>query len=502
MKLSSTKILSRQVLLLFIAFTIILTISALFIYTAITHKLAHISKLVRNIDIERTQSKYALLLRSEMGNNSHLSFLTIVPKERTVFKAKLSDISPKINAPVGQRPEPSQPTASQSRKAWLSYNKRVQLSGKLPDFNPRFNLLLTRQGNQGMSKMQAIPEMERIINEVKIIDNSKETEFKNLIFKSHQETTTLLKEFFLMTFFLLLAFAILLIVYVVRINKHEVLLQKENGSSATLAQKKMDLMLHMSHEIRNLLNAIRGFLYIFNKTAQSPQQTKMLTSIRLSSDMLLQTLNDTLDAAKIESNEFKIHNDPFSPDFVLNEVVESLKFSAAQKNLSIDYQFVNDKEAIISGDSFRLQQIMVNLLNNAIKYTNQGRIIINARLESINEENGLQVEVIDTGEGISQEQQVGLFSKYYQTNSAKGKNGTGLGLYICKQLVQLQKGQISVKSIDGAGSTFSFYIPCQNNTNYHDAVVERPNDNPLIVFLNKLKIVTIDNLQWKFGFKL
>ncbi|MNX91759.1 Sensor protein EvgS precursor [compost metagenome] len=102
--------------------------------------------------------------------------------------------------------------------------------------------------------------------------------------------------------------------------------------------------------------------------------------------------------------------------------------------------------------------MLVNLLSNAIKYTSEGNITVNAELLQ-GDTNTLQVDVTDTGKGISADQQANLFSKYYQTSSAKGQVGTGLGLFICKQLVEMQGGKISVKSSPGTGSTFSFFIP-------------------------------------------
>ncbi len=156
--------------------------------------------------------------------------------------------------------------------------------------------------------------------------------------------------------------------------------------------------------------------------------------------------------------ELKIESDPFKPYPTIEQVIESMSYSASKKKLEIQYNFKGNKEATVLGDGFRLKQVMVNLLSNAIKYTNEGQITINAELHN---DARLQVDVVDTGMGISPDQQANLFSQYYQTSSSKGQVGTGLGLYICKQLVEMQKGKISVKSELGTGTTFSFYIPYQ-----------------------------------------
>ncbi len=270
-------------------------------------------------------------------------------------------------------------------------------------------------------------QLELIINEVKEIDYNLADQFRLMALQNYQQTNELLNTLYLVALALVLIFAVLLIIFINRLNKSEVLLRNENQRAVNIAQQKMDLLLHMSHEIRNPLTAIKGFLYIFSKSPLSERQGEMLDSIRLSSDMLLRTLNDTLDAAKMENSEFKINSDPFSPDFTLRNVIESMEFSAQKKGLEMAYTFNGDADTIVLGDGFRLEQVMVNLLSNAIKYTEKGTVTINAKLDA---DNKLRIDVSDTGMGISQEQQSSLFSKYYQTSSSKGKIGTGLGLYI------------------------------------------------------------------------
>lgn len=360
-------------------------------------------------------------------------------------------------------------------------------SRKLKELQLRNVNLLNKQKELIMLNTRISNELERIINDVKEINYTMTDELKKTALINYRETTLLLNKFYMVALFLVLAFAILLIVFIIQLNKSEQLLIKESERSVAMAQQKMDLLLHMSHEIRNPLMAIMGFLYIFSKSSLLPEQAEMLGSIRLSSDMLLRTLNDTLDAAKMESNEFKINTDPFNPDLIIKTVMESMEFSAAKKGLTMDYHFKGNKEAIISGDSFRLKQVMINLLSNAIKYTDKGGITVTADL---NADNSLQIAIGDTGKGISLEQQAKLFSKYYQTNSSKGSIGTGLGLFICKQLVEMQGGKINVKSTAGAGATFSFFIPYKKAGGHVN--VEQGNNDPLLL-LNGISILAVDD---------
>jgi signal transduction histidine kinase/CheY-like chemotaxis protein len=381
----------------------------------------------------------------------------------------------------------------------ITYHDKRLYTQKLKQLQDRNIKLLTTQKQLTALNVSIRNELEDIINDVKDINYSMANQFKGMAFNSYRETSALLNNFYLIALFLVLTFATLLIAFIIKLGVSEDLLRQENKRSIFIAQQKMDLLQHMSHEIRNPLTAIKGFLYIFSKTNLSTRQADMLGSIRLSSDMLLRTLNDTLDAAKMETSEFKINSDPFNADFALKQVIESMEFSATKKQLNIEYQFKGDKGALILGDNFRLKQIVVNLLSNAIKYTDAGTITVNADLTLIKEVYRLNVDVIDTGAGVSLEQQANLFSKYYQTNSAKGKTGTGLGLYICKQLVQLQNGQISVKSSAGMGSTFSFYIPYQEVKKIASIIDKQEIDHPLSL-LNGISILAVDDNELSLMF--
>jgi two-component system sensor histidine kinase BarA len=371
----------------------------------------------------------------------------------------------------------------------IAYNKKLQ---QLQQQNVK---LLNTQRQLIILNTHIINELDGIINDIKDINYTIADEFKGMALNSYQESTSLLNMLYLIALFLVLAFAGLLIIFIIQLNKSELHLRKEVERSVAIAQQKMELLHHMSHEIRNPLTAIKGFLYIFSKSNMSSKQLEMLESITLSSDMMLRTLTDTLDAAKMESSELKINTEPFNPDFTLKKTVESMAFSATKKKLSLDYNFIGNKDTVLIGDSFRLKQIVVNLLSNAIKYTQQGSITVNAQLLP-GSDNRLQVDVIDTGAGISLEQQANLFSKYYQTNSSKGQVGTGLGLFICKQLVKLQGGKISVKSNQGAGTTFTFFIPYQKSNN--PVVVNDTND--LLSLLSGKSILAVDDNQLNLMF--
>jgi len=392
--------------------------------------------------------------------------------------------------------------SNRTNKIIDSVNRRISsrekdiYSKKLQQLQQRNSKLFTTQKQMIVLNMHINSELERIVTEINNINTSLVNELKENALKSYRETTSLFNKFYLASLFFVLVFAALLIMFIINLNRAETYLLHENERSVGMAQQKMNLLLHMSHEVRNPLTAINGFLYIFSRSNLSTKQIEMLNSIRLSSDMLLHTLNDTLDAAKMETSEFKIIAEPFNPDLVLNQLVESMEFSATKKNLSLDYNFEGDKAAMVLGDSFRLKQIMINLLSNAIKYTQVGGVSINANLMEVNGSSRLQISIKDSGPGISIQQQGRLFSKYYQTNSAKGQTGTGLGLYICKRLVQLQGGEISVESKENAGSTFSFFIPYKKIA---AEIAEDTTDN-LTSKLNGLNVLAVDHNELSLTF--
>jgi signal transduction histidine kinase len=352
----------------------------------------------------------------------------------------------------------------------LAYNKALkqlqQQNAKIQQQNVK---QLHTQRQLVTTNSYIVNELGNLISQVKDINYNMADEFKSMALKSYQDSTTQLNKLYLTALCLLAVFSALLIVFITQLHQSEVLLREEIESSVAIAQEKMDLLHHMSHEVRTPLTSIMGFLYIFSKSDMTPKQAEMLESIQLSSDMVLRTLNDTLDAAKMEHSELVIYPEPFNPDYILSTVIESMGPIATKKKLYLKYNFIGNKNALIVGDSFRLKQIVVNLLSNAIKYTQDGSVTVNAQL--LANDTRLQVEVTDTGDGISREQQAGLFSKYYQTSSSKGQVGTGLGLFICKQLIKLQNGRISVKSELGKGTTFTFYIPYQKKEKNQPVVV-------------------------------
>jgi PAS domain S-box-containing protein len=215
----------------------------------------------------------------------------------------------------------------------------------------------------------------------------------------------------------------------------------------------------MSHELRTPLNSIIGFTGIILKGLAGPvneEQNKQLSMVKNSADHLLNLINDILDISKIESGQLTISSNVFDLRSSVEKAASSLRALADAKGLSLRTDLAPGISSIIS-DQRRVEQILLNLIGNAIKFTDSGEIGVVGRIK----ENMVQISVVDTGIGIKDEDMANLFKPFQQLESGitRKYEGSGLGLSICKKLVQLLGGEITVRSVVGKGSTFTFTLP-------------------------------------------
>lgn len=241
----------------------------------------------------------------------------------------------------------------------------------------------------------------------------------------------------------------------------EIALSKAQQAAEASDKAKRDFFAVMSHEIRTPLGGIIGMLDLLRKLPQSPQQQHYTAMARDSADVLLELLDDMLDAAKIEAGRLTLETIPFSPRVELGRVVAGMRGRAMAKGLELSCAFDDTVPEFVSGDPIRLRQVLSNLISNALKFTQYGSVRIRVRAER---QNGGQlrlcISVSDTGIGISGELKTKLFSKFEQGDASTSRRfgGTGLGLAIAKHIVEMMFGSISVESEPGRGSTFRFDV--------------------------------------------
>lgn len=274
-------------------------------------------------------------------------------------------------------------------------------------------------------------------------------------------------------------------------------LQEARKKAEEAAVVKQNFLATMSHEIRTPMNAVLGFTNLLLDEEPNATQISYLRHLQTSGKQLMSILDDILDFSKLEAKKLRIEEVTFNAKSLLLKIVQVYKTIAKKKriDLNIDLDGFYDNTHLI-GDPVRLNQILANLLDNAVKFTEEGSISVKVWEKTIDENKiHLHVSVNDTGIGISEENQFKIFESFTQNDNTRTRKygGTGLGLAICKELVEIQGGKIWVKSQLGEGSAFNFYLPYRISSEKEIALQQEYLTKPKDSLLEGLKILIVED---------
>ncbi|PWC58887.1 histidine kinase [Azospirillum sp. TSH7] len=242
-------------------------------------------------------------------------------------------------------------------------------------------------------------------------------------------------------------------------KRAEAAMQRARLAAEAASRAKSEFLANMSHEIRTPMNAILGLIHLLQQTELTARQADYVQKVRVSAQSLLGILNDILDFSKVEAGKLELERVDFRLDDLLQTLAVIVGSAAQEKDIDVLFSVAPDVPLDLIGDPLRLQQILINLTGNAIKFTEAGEVVVSVRVRSLSDARAvLDFAVRDTGIGIAPEQRERLFQAFSQGDSSTTRRfgGTGLGLAICARLVRLMNGAMDVESEPGKGSVFRF----------------------------------------------
>ncbi len=270
--------------------------------------------------------------------------------------------------------------------------------------------------------------------------------------------------------------------------------EKEQQIAEAASRAKSEFLANMSHEIRTPMNAVMGLAYLALKTELTTKQADYLKKILHAAQSLLRIINDILDFSKIEAGKLTLETSSFDIEDVMGRLADILSFQADEKGLEMLFQLDSEVPNALRGDPLRLEQVLINLANNAVKFTDKGNVLISVHKEPPNATDSrdqvrLRFSVKDTGIGLTKDQTEKLFQSFAQADESitRKYGGTGLGLAICKRLAEMMSGRIWVESTPGEGSTFSFTAMFDRQSEPKSRTMTYP------PYLKGMKVLVVDD---------
>lgn len=303
----------------------------------------------------------------------------------------------------------------------------------------------------------------------------------------YKENTKRLGNQLIISLSVMLLMVLFILYYQSKATTYEKKLEEEKDYAAKVAEEKTSVLANISHEVRSPINSLMGIIDILRKNgSKNTIQPEYLDSAAHEISVINSTVNDILNLGKLEVGALEVKNEYFSPYRLLSDIINLHTYQAKKKNLSLTQQIDIDPKLEIYSSSFRIRQIVSNLISNAIKYTPKGEVNVKAYTRKVNNQDTFFVEVKDTGLGIAPEHQSQIFRQYYMTDNKSKTKGFGLGLYISKLLSEQLQGDITLNSAVGKGSTFTLSVPIkqkhlENNPSKAYTLVDLPKDTQLVL---------------------
>lgn len=301
-----------------------------------------------------------------------------------------------------------------------------------------------------------LSELSSLLRQLKLQEAQADILYRDGLKSSANNNLSALNRDSRMLLILALVLALIIIFNIWRLHNFEHQLKKAKEIAIKQTKQKSAYLAHLSHEIRTPLNAIVGFSdQLMLDDISEKDRNSYLNAVKTSCQMLLSLVNDILDFSKLEVGKLTLNAGNFKPYEAVNDVVKTLIGLANQKNLKLTASFSIDKDLIVFGDEYRFKQVLINLVNNAIKFTDKGAVTIACKLLN---NSTIQLVVNDTGVGIEKKDFNLIFDEFSQLadhNNDNRKIGTGLGLSITKKIIEAQNGTIAIESEVGKGSKFT-----------------------------------------------
>lgn len=318
-------------------------------------------------------------------------------------------------------------------------------------------------------ELEFILQDQLLSNQIEAFFNEVETaEMEKINVQAKEAETAIIKTnrqialFCIITGLFVIFMAFIIINYVRNNNRYRKALKKSKNRAEDLAKTKQKFLDNMSHEIRTPMNAIAGFSEQIGLGPLTDGQKEQLTMVQKSTDHLLYLINEMLDLSKLHAEKIALEKITFRPQELMEDVIRILSNEAKSKNLEIRTEMKGNIPEVLMGDPYRLRQILLNIMGNAIKFTEKGGVCLTARATMTNGKScNLNIKIEDTGIGIEKKNLQKIFNEFEQAEASTTRNfgGSGLGLAIVKLLVNLHEGEVEVESEYGVGTTVVIDLP-------------------------------------------